>query len=72
MATDFNTNHDALLRIPDVVKCIGLCKATVYNLIAENDFPKPKKLSSRAVGWLNSDIQEWIESRSSSNSIEGK
>ena len=72
VAADFNTNHDTLIRIPDVVKYVGLCKATIYKLIAENHFPSPKKISSRAVGWLHSDIQEWIKSRPSNKSIEGK
>ena len=26
-------------------------------------FPRPRKLGKRAVGWLATDIQNWIESR---------
>jgi prophage regulatory protein len=35
----------------------------IYLLMSQGDFPKNISLGARAVGWLESDIQDWIESR---------
>ena len=61
----FNSDltSNTFLRIPDVVKHVGLCKASIYNLISDNNFPKPKQLSKRAVAWHSEDIKDWINSR---------
>lgn len=53
------------LRLPDVLKLIGLSRSSVYQLMREEKFPKPKKLSSRAVGWTASDIAAWQAQRES-------
>ncbi len=53
---------ETILRLSDVIKRTGLRKASIYGL---RDFPKPIKLSDsgKAVGWLASEIDTWIESR---------
>ncbi|HVN85849.1 MAG TPA: AlpA family phage regulatory protein [Candidatus Binatia bacterium] len=33
--------------------------------IAQGSFPKPISLGGRAVGWLEAEIQEWLQSLSS-------
>jgi prophage regulatory protein len=53
----------AILRRPDVERATGLSRSTIYELIARGDFPKPIKLSARAVGWPENTIREWQESR---------
>ncbi len=50
-------------RRPAVQRRIGLSRSTIYAKMAEGDFPRPIKLGKRAVGWLDSDIDEWLESR---------
>jgi prophage regulatory protein len=57
----YTTNSIKKLRY--VTAQVGLSKATLYKMIRENKFPAPKKLGVRSVGWLESDIQEWIDSR---------
>jgi prophage regulatory protein len=54
-----------LIRLKDLQKRIGLSKASIYQLIAQNLFPRPVKLtpSGRAVGWKTVDIDGWIQSR---------
>ena len=49
-----------ILRLPAVKACIGLSRSTIYLRIAEGTFPKPVPLGARAVGWLQSDIEEWL------------
>ncbi len=53
----------AILRLPAVKKCTGLSRSTVYLRIAQGSFPKPVSLGARAVGWLEAEIQEWLQQR---------
>lgn len=53
-----------ILRIEDVTLKSGLPKSTVYKAIADGKFPAPMKLlGSKASGWLESDIDAWIDAR---------
>jgi len=49
-----------ILRLPNVLDRTGLSRSTVYQWISEGRFPKPVSLGARAVGWVESDIEEWI------------
>ena len=52
-----------ILRLPEVVKSTGLARSTIYKKMSANEFPKPISLGVKSVGWLESDIQKWIEDR---------
>ena len=52
-----------ILRRKQVQERIGLARSSLYALIAKGLFPQPVKLSERAVGWRECDIDEWINSR---------
>ena len=52
-----------VLRLREVIGKTGLAKSTVYKKISEGEFPKQFSLGGKAVGWLESDIEEWIKSR---------
>ena len=41
----------------------GLSRSTIYQQMADEDFPRPLKLGKRAVGWRESDIIQWLDSR---------
>ena len=49
-----------VLRISAVIEATGLAKSTIYSKISVGKFPKPIKLGARAVGWMESDINQWI------------
>jgi prophage regulatory protein len=51
------------LRLPEVKNRTGYGRASIYRLIAAEKFPRPYSLGARAVAWLESDIDAWIESR---------
>lgn len=51
------------IRIDEVCKLTGLGRTTIWRAVKEGRFPKPIKLGERAVGWLESDIVAWLESR---------
>lgn len=52
-----------ILRRPTVEGKTGLKRSTMYLRIAQGTFPKPVSLGGRAVGWLESEIDGWIEAR---------
>lgn len=52
-----------VLRLTQVMNSTGLGRSTIYKYIAEGKFPVPLQLSERCVGWLESEVQQWIQSR---------
>jgi len=53
----------ALLRRYQVERLVGLKKTAIYTMIKKGEFPKPVRLSDRAVAWKQEEIEEWIQSR---------
>ncbi len=52
-----------ILRLPQVKDRTGLSRSTIYLRISEGTFPKPVSLGDRAVGWIEFEIQEWLNLR---------
>lgn len=52
-----------LLRLKEVQAQTGLGRATIYKLMDENEFPRPVKLTARAVAWPATEVGDWIEQR---------
>ncbi len=52
-----------LMRMPTVIHWTGLARSTIYRLIAQQKFPAPVVLASRAVGWRRADLERWSEER---------
>lgn len=52
-----------LLRLPDVMARVGLARSTIYLMIQDKEFPAPINIGSRAVAWVESDIQAWIDDK---------
>ena len=51
----------SILRMPAVMARTGLSRSTIYLQISDGRFPKPISLGSRAVGWIEAEITEWLE-----------
>ena len=51
------------LRRPEVVFRTGLSRSTIKVRLAEGHFPRPVSLGSRAVGWIEAEVDEWIRQR---------
>ena len=51
-----------LLRLPEVSRLTGLSRSSVYRLIAQGQFPKPRKLTAHASAWREDEIQKWMDS----------
>ena len=56
-----NVAPPIILRLPDVRARTGLSRSTIYKRVAKNQFPKPISLGGRAVGWIEQEINEWVE-----------
>ena len=52
-----------ILRLKDVIAMTGLSRSTIYLRMEQDKFPQQINLGSRAVGWISSEIKEWIEKR---------
>jgi prophage regulatory protein len=52
-----------VLRRKAVEAKTGHSTSTIYEKMATGEFPRPIKLGSRAVGWLEEEIDTWIEAR---------
>ena len=49
-----------ILRLPIVLDRTGLSRSTVYQRVTEGSFPRPVSLGARAVGWIETEVEEWI------------
>jgi prophage regulatory protein len=52
-----------ILRLPVVRERTGLSRSTIYLRIAKGEFPASISLGARAVGWLESDVNSWLEQK---------
>ena len=50
----------AILRLPAVKTRTGLSRSTIYLRISEGSFPKPVSLGGRAVGWIEAEVNDWL------------
>ena len=49
-----------ILRLPQVKIKVGLSRSSIYSAVAEKRFPPPVHLGLRAIGWLESEVDEWL------------
>ena len=52
----------SILKLKEVMNKTGLSKSTIYKWIDAGKFPAPKQLGERSVGWISTDIDNWIMS----------
>lgn len=57
------SENSRILRLNEVIARCGRSRSSIYADIDRGEFPKPIKLGPRAVGWLASDIEAWIQQR---------
>lgn len=54
---------ERILRLPEVKARTTLGRSTIYDAITRGDFPQPMKLGLRAVGWIEAEVDAWVEAR---------
>jgi prophage regulatory protein len=52
-----------VIRLPAVREVTGMGRTTLYRNIKNGKFPRPIILGARAVGWIEADVQAWLQSR---------
>ena len=57
------TYTERILRLAEVKLRTGLGRSTIYFFIKKGQFPKPINLGMRSVGWPESEISSWIQTR---------
>jgi prophage regulatory protein len=58
-----------ILRLPKVIERTGLSRSTIYQSIQDGKFPEAVCLGPRAVGWVEEDIEAWLQSRRKASRI---
>ena len=53
----------AMLSKKQVIERTSLSSVTIWRRVRAGDFPPPRQLTPNKVGWLESTIQEWEDSR---------
>jgi prophage regulatory protein len=53
----------SILRLPAVKTRVGLSRSAIYLAVSRAEFPRPVRLTERAVGWLESEISDWLRER---------
>ena len=54
---------EAILRLPDVKSLTGLSRSSIYAKMRVGEFPRSISLGCRSVGWLQSEVRQWIDYR---------
>lgn len=49
-----------ILRLPAVMARTGLSRSTIYLRISKGCFPRSISLGGRAVGWIDTEVNEWV------------
>lgn len=52
-----------LLKLPEVIRLTALSRSSIYAYSSIGEFPKPIPTGKRAVAWLESEINEWIDTK---------
>jgi prophage regulatory protein len=55
--------NERALRLRQVCQLTGLGRSMIYQMQAEGRFPRRIKLGERAVGWLESEVRDWLAAR---------
>jgi prophage regulatory protein len=51
---------DRIMRRAEVERVTGLSRATIYAHVAEGTFPPPVRITTKSIGWRESDVRSWL------------
>lgn len=50
-----------ILKLQALISKTGLSKSSVYQRISDGTFPEQISLGGRSVGWIESEIDDWLK-----------
>ena len=50
-----------ILRLRQVQEQCGLSRSTIYARVVQGTFPAPIHLGGRTTGWIEGDVQDWLQ-----------
>lgn len=68
-----HSQHLKILRMPALETKLGISRSTIYDWLNPKSprydptFPRPHRLGRQSVGWLESEIDNWILERNAAN-----
>lgn len=62
MATTIS-NTIQILRLKQVKEITGISRSSIYGEMAKRRFPQSVRITAKSVGWLFSDIQEYLATK---------
>ncbi len=51
------------LRLKEVIAITALSRSSIYKFMSEQRFPQSISLGDRAVAWIETEIEEWMEEK---------
>jgi len=63
MNTASQGHRPRFIRLGEVKNQTGLGRSSIYSRMKAGTFPQSISLGARAVGWLESDIDDWIDAQ---------
>ncbi|WP_417559970.1 AlpA family transcriptional regulator [Marinomonas sp.] len=51
------------MKLKEVIRVTGLGRSSVYSFMSKGEFPQNITLGERAVGWLESEVLEWMQDK---------
>lgn len=54
---------ERIMRMKELTTLVGLIRPTLYEMMRDGIFPRPIQLGRCAVGWRESVINDWLQTR---------
>ncbi|WP_407876731.1 helix-turn-helix transcriptional regulator [Francisella sciaenopsi] len=52
-----------IIRLKTVLEMTSLSRSTIYDYMSRDLFPKQIKLGENSVGWVLSEVEDWLNDR---------
>jgi prophage regulatory protein len=57
------TPRRRVLRLPEVMRRTGKRRTSLLQAIQRGQFPRPIRIGARAIGFVEAEVEDWIDSR---------
>ena len=64
-------NENRIIRLHELKVLVGLSTATIWRKEKDSTFPKRRKISKRAVGWMYAEISRWMNEQATTTEKSG-